>query len=143
MVETQGRLTEEQQRRHVETSHARGHDSGALDNGPGKLSHTLGLVSHESLSARANTTTRATTLGAMQQTYGNRAVQRYLHAAVPTSSRPTSISVQREEEGGIWDWTKKLIGVDQIGPSIEKAAGKAKSGYNWTDKKLFNLLGGG
>jgi hypothetical protein len=80
---------------------------------------------------------------ASQRTYGNRAVQRYMRSAT-TSSRPNlSVSVQREEEGGMWNYAKKLFGVDKIGPGIEEIVGKAKSGYNWAEKGILDFLGGG
>ena len=43
----------------------------------------------------------------------------------------------------MWDYAKKLIGVDQIGPGIDKIVGKAKSGYEWAEKGILDFLGGG
>jgi hypothetical protein len=75
----------------------------------------------------------------MQQTYGNRAVQRFLQGSAPVSQ----VSVQRDPEGGMWDFTKKLLGVDQIAPAVGKVLDKTKSGYNMMEKKLFDFLGVG
>jgi hypothetical protein len=75
----------------------------------------------------------------MQQTYGNRAVQRYLQVSAPVSHVP----VQRDPEGGMWDFTKKLLGVDQVAPAVGKILDKTKSGYNTMEKKLFDFLGVG
>jgi hypothetical protein len=43
----------------------------------------------------------------------------------------------------MWDYAKRLIGVDQIGPGIDKIVGKAKSGYDWAEKGILDFLGGG
>jgi hypothetical protein len=74
----------------------------------------------------------------MQRTHGNRAVQRYVQGSSSSNRRPY-LSVQREE-GGMWDYAKKLTGVDQIGSGIETIVGKAKSGYNWAEKQVLDLF---
>jgi hypothetical protein len=76
----------------------------------------------------------------MQSAYGNRAVQRSMEQAWP--SKYAGAYTPPAEEG-IWEKTKKLLGVDQIGPGIEKIMGKAKSGYEWAEKKALGFFGGG
>ena len=87
---------------------------------------------------KGNSQARNSSIHAMQRTHGNRAVQRYVHGSISSHSR-ASLPVQREE-GGMWDYAKKLTGIDQIGPGIENIVGKAKSGYNWAEKKALDLF---
>ena len=109
----------------------------------GELHRAVGTISREVRSTRSNAAARAASLRTLQSTYGNRAVQRYLCSSTTVSRPHLSVSVQREEEGGMWDYAKKLIGVDQIGPGIENIVGKAKSGYEWAEKGILDFLGGG
>ena len=139
MAERQGKQSEEQQRSRLETSSDYEHESCSLDYEPGELARTLSLISREALGASPNAPARASTLSAMQQTYGNRAVQRYLQGSAPVSQ----VSVQRDPEGGMWDFAKKLLGVDQVAPAVGKIVDKTKSGYNTIEKKLFDFLGVG
>jgi len=142
MVETYVKTTEEQRRSVTNSTGTDNREFYTGDNLPGDLSRVASLVSNSNSNARSNAAPRATSLRAMQSTYGNRAVQRYLRSSAPAApARPKpSVSVQREEEGGMWDYAKKL---DQIGPGIGEIVGKARSGYEWAENGILDFLGGG
>ena len=142
MVECQGKQTEEQQRR-AAIQGERVIESGAPDYTSAGILRASALLSNAGTSARSNSSIRGDAMTTMQRTYGNRAVQRRIHGYRPAAVQSVSTPVQRSPIGDAWDWTKKLIGVDQIGPGIEKITGKAKSGYEWAEKKLLGLFGGG
>ena len=139
MAETYVKTTEEQRRSVTNSTGTDNREFYTGDNSPGDLSRAAGMVSNSNSSARSNAAPRATSIMAMQSTYGNRAVQRYIRSSAP--SRPNlSVPVQREVEGGMWDVAKNLLGVDQIGPAMNKVVKKAQSGVEHVGQTLFDWL---
>lgn len=138
MESTPSRASEEE-RRHKAPVHDR-HDRASAGPGrdPGDLARSVNFLTGSGPRARPNAAARATAVHTLQRTYGNRAVQRSMKQSWP--SKYDGASAMPEE--GIWDFGKKLLGVDQIVPGIEKVVGKAKSGYEWAEKKVMGLFGG-
>jgi hypothetical protein len=97
-----------------------------------------------SAQGRPNTTVRTGTITAMQRTHGNRAVQRYLRRSGGVGAAPAKpdVAVQRFGEG-MWDFAKKLTGLDTVGDSVGKIVKKVQSGYEAGEEKLFDWLGVG
>ena len=110
----------------------------ACDSGTLPVGYSAALLRHRSINRHSNSETHEAAMHASQRIHGNRAVQRYVHGSNTRYLRP-SLPVQREE-GGMWDYAKNLLGVDQIGPGIEQIVGKAKSGYNWAEKQVLDLF---
>lgn len=71
-------------------------DGGSTDSQEGSLASLRSLVGSTGLRAHSNTSVRANLMQGMQQTHGNRAVQRYVQRSAANGAAP--LPVQREEE---------------------------------------------
>ena len=115
MSNEQTRDTEDQRTRHHTEQHntlLRGNAASA-EHGA-QLAQLSALMADPSKGGRSNSSTRTDALLAMQNTHGNRAVQRFIQRATPSYSR--TVPVQR------------IFGLDSITDTLSDA-------YDWTKNK--------